>query len=257
MNERVILITIDGMRSDGFLQCGNPFVEELKMISTYTLNGVSVLPAKTLPCHMSLFTSTTPDIHNVRSNTYQCPTQRVEGVVEQIRACGRTTAMFYGWDEMRDVVRPGGLLFSQLYSFQAPGYCDALLTARAVEYIKKEKPDFLFLYLANTDEVGHHEKWMSEAYLCAISDALDCVKSILSELSDEYTVIITSDHGGHEYDHGDDVPNDTTIPAFFVGAPFEKGKVIEGNFSIMDIAPTVTKIMGVPAQDCWLGRSII
>ena len=39
MNEKVILITIDGMRADGFCQCGNPFVDELKKISTYTLDG--------------------------------------------------------------------------------------------------------------------------------------------------------------------------------------------------------------------------
>ena len=29
MKNKVILISIDGMRPDGLLQCGNPFVEEL------------------------------------------------------------------------------------------------------------------------------------------------------------------------------------------------------------------------------------
>ena len=256
MNEKVILITIDGMRADGFCQCGNPFVEELKNISTYTLDGVNVMPAETLPCHMSLFTSTTPDIHNVKSNTYQRPTQRVKGVVEQLCAYGKHTAMFYGWDEMRDVVRPGGLIFSQLYSSYTNGYTDAFMTERTIEYIKKEKPDFLFLHLDNTDNVGHHQKWMSEAYLKAISDALDCVKTVVSELGDEYSVIVTSDHGGHEYDHGDDIPSDRIIPAFFIGKPFEGGRVLE-KFSIMDIAPTITKIMDVPSQNCWLGTPVI
>lgn len=256
MNEKVILITIDGMRSDGFLECGNPYIHELMKSSTYCLEGVNVMPAETLPCHMSLFTSTTPEIHNVKSNTYERPTQRVKGVVEQICAFGKHTAMFYGWDEMRDVVRPGGLIFSQLYSSYTKGYSDAFMTARTLEYIKKEKPDFLFLHLDKTDNVGHHEGWMSQAYLKAISDAIDCVRTVIEQIGDEYTVIVTSDHGGHDHDHGDDVPTDRIIPVFFVGRPFEAGRVLD-EFSIMDIAPTVTSIMGVPSQACWLGKSVI
>ena len=29
MKNKVILISIDGMRPDGFLECGNPYIEEL------------------------------------------------------------------------------------------------------------------------------------------------------------------------------------------------------------------------------------
>lgn len=256
MNEKVILITIDGMRSDGFMQCGNPYIDELMKMSTYSLEGVNVMPTDTLPCHMSLFTSTTPEIHNVKSNTFQLPTQRVKGLVEQIRAYGKHTAMFYGWDEMRDVVRPGGLTYSQLYSSYSNDYTDAFMIERAMEYIKKEKPDFMFIHLDNTDNVGHHEKWMSEKYLRAISDAIDGVKTVIDEHGDEYSVIITSDHGGVGTDHGGDSPEERTIPVFFVGTPFEKGRVLD-SFSIMDIAPTVTKIMDVPGQDCWLGKAVI
>ena len=256
MSEKVILITIDGMRVDGFLQCGNPFVEELKKLATYSLNGVNVMPTDTLPCHMSLFTSTTPEIHNTRSNTYQRPTQRVKGFVEQLCAYGKHTAMFYGWDEMRDVIRPGGLIFLQLYSSYTNNYTDAFMTERTIEYIKKEKPDFLFMHLDKTDNVGHHEGWMSESYLKAVSDAVECVKTVISELGDEYSVIVTSDHGGVGTDHGGDSPAERTIPAFFVGEPFEAGKELE-SISIMDIAPTIVKIMDVPLQDCWLGKPII
>ena len=42
MNEKVILISIDGMRPDGAVGCGHPFVQELMEKSTYTLQGGSV-----------------------------------------------------------------------------------------------------------------------------------------------------------------------------------------------------------------------
>ena len=43
MNRKVILISIDGMRPDGLLQCGNPFVEELMQKSSHTLEGKSIV----------------------------------------------------------------------------------------------------------------------------------------------------------------------------------------------------------------------
>ncbi|MBQ4054906.1 MAG: alkaline phosphatase, partial [Clostridia bacterium] len=142
------------------------------------------------------------------------------------------------------------------YSSYTNNYTDAFMTERTIEYIKKEKPDFLFMHLDKTDNVGHHEGWMSESYLKAVSDAVECVKTVISELGDEYSVIVTSDHGGVGTDHGGDSPAERTIPAFFVGEPFEAGKELE-SISIMDIAPTIVKIMDVPLQDCWLGKPII
>ena len=60
---KVILISVDGMRPDGFLKCGNPYVETLMKKAYYTLDGKTVMPSVTLPCHMSLFHSTTPQRH--------------------------------------------------------------------------------------------------------------------------------------------------------------------------------------------------
>ena len=51
--KKVILISIDGMRADGVEACGNPFVDEMKRLGSYTLTVQTVLPSVTLPCHMS------------------------------------------------------------------------------------------------------------------------------------------------------------------------------------------------------------
>ena len=70
MNEKVILISIDGMRPDGAVGCGHPFVQELMEKSTYTLQGGSVLPPVTLPCHTSMFYGVPPERHGILTNTY-------------------------------------------------------------------------------------------------------------------------------------------------------------------------------------------
>ena len=46
-----------------------------------------------------------------------------------------------------------------------------------------------------------------------------------------------------------------TIPLFFYGAPFEKGKALE-TASIKDIAPTVAHLLGAEAAREWEGRVI-
>ena len=83
----------------------------------------------------------------------------------------------------------------------------------------------------------------------------DEIERLLAALNDEYVVIFTADHGGHERSHGTDLPEDMTIPMFFCGAPFEKGKALE-TASIKDIAPTVAHLLGAEAAREWEGRVI-
>jgi len=73
--------------------------------------------------------------------------------------------------------------------------------------------------------------------------------------ANEYTVIVTADHGGHDRNHGTDLPEDMTIPMFFFGPAFEPGKQFQG--SILDLAPTITALMKIPPAKEWEGHSLI
>ena len=85
MKDKVILISIDGMRPDGMLKCGNPFVEKLKRISSYTFNARTVNPSVTLPCHMSLFHSVTPERHGIITNTFVPQVRPINGIFEKVK----------------------------------------------------------------------------------------------------------------------------------------------------------------------------
>ena len=67
---------------------------------------------------------------------------------------------------------------------------------------------------------------------------------------------MTADHGGHNRNHGDDVPEDMTIPVVLKGKRFPSGTELEA-VSIKDIAPTILDVMGVPACPDWEGRSLL
>ena len=132
---------------------------------------------------------------------------------------------------------------------------DVQLTERCLWRIARDKPDFVFLYLVQTDHFGHDSGWMSEPYLQGIHTALECARRVIEAWGDEYTIIITADHGGHDRDHGDDIPEDMTIPQFYIGKRFTPGRVLE-NVSLLDIAPTIADVMGLRCPPEWEGRSL-
>jgi len=254
--EKVILISIDGMRPDGFLNCGNPFAQEMMKIASYTLNGSTVFPSVTLPCHTSLFHSVTPQRHGITTNLYIPFARPINGLFEQIANHGGVSAMYYGWEPLRDVSRPESLKFSAYINAYTEESSDTSLTDMALYRIEKSKPDFVFLYMVETDEKGGHDNgWMTPAYLERISIALDNVKRVYEACGDEYTIIVTADHGGHDRAHGTDLPEDMTIPMFYIGKRFEPGRQLEG-ISILDIAPTIADIMSVTPAREWEGRSL-
>ncbi len=82
--KKVVIVSIDGMRPDGFLECGSPFIREIMKKATYSLNGRTVFPSVTLPCHMSIFHSVPPERHGVTTNTYTAMVRPVNVLFAQV-----------------------------------------------------------------------------------------------------------------------------------------------------------------------------
>lgn len=256
MEKKVILICIDGMRADGFLQCGNPFAQELMKRGAYTVQGSSVVPSVTLPAHMSMFHSVPPERHGITTNLYMPMVRPLKGICECIKDAGGVCAMYYGWEPLRDIARPGSMKYTAYINAYTEEGTDGMLTDLALARIRRDKPDFVFLYMVETDEKGGHKHtWMSQEYLRYVSVALDNAKRVIEEMGEEYTIILTADHGGHDRAHGTTMPEDMTVPMVFMGPDFTPGQVLE-NVCIMDIAPTIAHVMGVNPDPEWEGRSV-
>jgi len=256
MKKKVILISIDGMCPDGLLKCGNLYVDFLINNASYTLEAKTVFPPVTLPCHMSMFHSVPPERHGTTTNRFAPQVRPISGLFEQIKVAGGKCTMYYGWEPIRNISAPGSLISSEYIHVFSDYETDRLLTERMISYTKKYKPDFVFLYMAETDEAGHKLGWMSELYLEHINKAISNVKNVIEIFGGEYTIVITADHGGHERNHGIDCKEDMTIPMFFVGSEFEPSNVL-CNVSLLDIAPTIADIMGIESAAEWEGKSVL
>ena len=256
MGKKVILILVDGMRPDALKACGSDYIDALLAGSASDLSARTVMPSVTLPCHMSLFHSVEPTRHGVTTNTYTPQVRPINGLVEQLDMAGKKCAFFYTWEELKDLSRPGHMAYELLINLHHETETDNKITAAAIDYIGRSAPDFVFLYLGETDEVGHDTGWMGEKYLACVKNALDCVRRVREAAGEDYDIILLADHGGHERSHGTEMPEDMTIPIILNGPSFKKGATISGA-SIMDLAPTIAELLGAPRAREWEGRSLL
>ena len=261
---KVLLISVDGVRPDALVQLDS--ARDVLAGGASSLAATSVFPTVTLPCHMTMFHSVDPDRHGTQTNTYMPQVRPVQGLCEVLKNAGKTSAMFYNWEQLRDLARPGSLAYSLMVKGRfedTPASAvatyrqsnDAVTTA-AIECMQKKAPDFVFLYLAFSDDAGHKFGWMSPEYFDALENSLQNIHRVLAQKPEEYVVIITSDHGGHGRTHGTDLPEDMIIPMAAIGTYFAPGSRLPDP-NLKDSAPTVCDLLGVLPDEEWEGKSFV
>ncbi len=126
-----------------------------------------------------------------------------------------------------------------------------------IEELEKGKQDLIILNFANGDMVGH------TGVYDAIRKAVETVDKCASEVVEVavrkgYTVLITADHGNADFAlNADGTPNTahSLNPVPFIVVDNDIKKVDNG--ILADIAPTILKIMGIPAPKEMTGRSLV
>lgn len=255
MARKCILILADGMRPDALDACGHPYYRQFLKDGGVQLAARSVMPSVTLPCHLSLFHSVPPQRHGTLTNTYAPPVRPVRGLFNVLKSTDHTTALFYNWEELRDIAQPGSLTYSCFMEMYTHKDSDARLTDAMLDYIAAESPDFVFLYLGAPDNAGHHGGWMGEEYLTAVHMVWSCIEKVVGTVGADYDVIVTADHGGHERGHGTDMEEDMNIPLLL--RLTQPAALREGPVSLLDIAPTVCALLGVRPDRDWEGESLL
>jgi predicted AlkP superfamily pyrophosphatase or phosphodiesterase len=254
---KILYITTDGMRPDALEAAHTPTFGALMQRGSYTLEGRSVMPSITLPCHMSIFHSVPPERHNVLTNNYTPMARPIAGLFEALKKAGKRSAMFYSWEPLRDVARPLSLALSKLIAYDDnPEVSDDLVVDSALPYLKSGEFDFTFLYFGAMDEVGHRAGWMSPTYLRQVEQVDGLLEQVLSAIPSDTTVLVMSDHGGHFRFHGTDLPEDMTVPLFALGPNIPAGKRLEQPVSLLEVSPTIARLMDVQAADGWEGKVI-
>jgi 2,3-bisphosphoglycerate-independent phosphoglycerate mutase len=131
------------------------------------------------------------------------------------------------------------------------------VTEKVTEAIDENKYDFICLNFANSDMVGHTGVY--EAILEALITVDTCVEKVVqTALKNNYSIILTADHGNSDYAvNADGSPNTAhtcnPVPCFL----FDKDYKTIHHGRLCDVAPTILKLMDMPQPAEMTGQSLI
>lgn len=146
---------------------------------------------------------------------------------------------------------------------EVPELSVAEVARQTVKGIHSGNYDFIAVNLANGDIIGHFES-PEPKIKCA--QVLDKHLGIIIEqaLGADYVTLITADHGLLELSKKQDGNPNTShtrnpVPLVMVSPNNQKIKGIglRKNGKLMDIAPTILQLMGIPQPDRMSGQSIL
>lgn len=251
-----IFVMIDGLRPDAIETAQCSTLRALRERGAWTFTAQSVMPSITLPCHMSIFHSVPPTRHGVTTNTWQPMARPLPGLIDLAKQHGKRCSAIYNWEPLRDLSRPETLEFAWYRNTTWTHEGDDEVTDVAIAHILKDKPDFAFVYLGTVDTAGHYYGWMSEGYLRQAERADGNLGRLLAALPAGANVLVHADHGGHERNHGLDIPEDMTIPWLLVGPKVRAGHQVQQPVTLLDSAPTLARLLDIPPHRDWEGRCV-
>jgi arylsulfatase A-like enzyme len=263
VTDHLVVISIDGLRPDAIARYSPRALERLLREGAYSLEAQTIYPSKTLPAHTSMLTGLPPAEHGITWNSDQTEARGVveaATIFELARARGLRTAAFFSKSKFHHLRKPGTLDHSEAPS--GLNFLMATETAEAtVRYLQHERPNLLFVHIAEPDYAGHTIGWMSFVYGWAVRRADGAVTRLLQAAEaafgrGNYTVILTSDHGGHGRTHGTDDPRDMTIPWLAWGRGVAPGELSTESVCTMDTAATALWLLGLEPPKHWGGRPV-
>jgi len=185
------------------------------------------------------------------------------------------TSVIADWDYINDIAAAGGYgadnnLFVPFQNSWAD--TDAAVTAQTIAQILATTTNpnidtFMFSYQVQVDEAGHGFGGGSPEYEQAVINVGNNIQQILAAVAqaeaatgDEWSIIITTDHGHQQslgFGHGFQSPNETSQFVIFDQAGDHATDGSQNlNYSIADITPTILALFGAPMRSDFDGVSM-
>ena len=266
--ERVLIISIDGLRPDRLLLADSPVIHRMIKQGTYTFWAKTTAVAITLPSHVSMLTGMTPYNHGIEWNgdlPFSKPVYPLfPTIFETAKLGGYTTALVTGKSKFGPLTKPGTLDY--VFMPEKNLAEDTLVADEAVKVIHQLKPDLLFIHFPAVDRNGHQFGWGSPEQLTAIGLADQAVGRVLAALEEEGLrkstfIIVTSDHGGQGKVHGADDARSRHIPWIATGPGVKPGfdltQLVELEVHTEDTAATALYLLGAPLPAYLQGKPIL
>src|SRR5215210_398838 len=259
--KRVYVIVVDGANRGRMRQAHTPVIDRLTREGTEYLDVEPAYPARTVVCFSSMFTGATPSEHGMRSNFAPRLGVRRESVFDVLARRGRGARMV-GIAHLLDPF--GEEVVSAVTSVQPTERIDHSLCAEGWRVVEREDPELLVLQLLAADQLGHVRGVRNAEYLDQLAETDRRIGEFLAFLEehrrlDDATVILMADHGqgrgigGHGHLDWGERP----VPFVVWGAGAVPGAVSSEPRSILELAATVSRLLGIPEPEAARGRPLV
>ena len=266
--KRVILIGIDGVSAEAFQYSNTPVINTLISQGAISVKTRGVMPTVSAPNWATILSGAGPEQHGVTSNEWSPVNQGFEptakdadGYFTSVFTLIRkqlpkaVTAMFYDWEWL------GTYVNKKLINKEQFIQGHVMVTSIAMNYIKKDKPVFTFIYYGLPDHIGHTKGFNTKEYYESINEIDTEIGKIVSGLQEgkmmqNTTLIITSDHGGVGYGHGGESMIELEVPWIIAGPGIKKNALLEMPNDHANTALTVARILNLKSPVEWIGRPV-
>ena len=188
------------MSPDGIANSPTPIIDSIMEQGSYTMTARGVLPTSSSPNWKSMISGSDTEHHGVTSNKWEhdkfilpatntgvediYPT--IFGVLREQRPEAKIGAI-YDWKGFGRLVEQSALDYDSYLATGKEQLDEDETTQLAIDYIKNEKPDFLFIHLDHVDHAGHQHNHGSSQYNEAVTKADSLIGSILQASKDTGT----------------------------------------------------------------------
>lgn len=262
ISSHVVIVSIDGLRPDAILRYRAPTLQWLLDSGRATLRAQTVVPSKTLPSHTSMLTGASLEQHGITWNEPRTHAAlHVETIFERARSHGLVTAGFFSKPKMEMLATGDGYDYVQWPVGGRMGILGRNLRNGVQALLRTDRPNLLFVHIGEPDYIGHITGWMTPFYGNAVRTADAVLADIIVAAdaaygTDEYTLIVTADHGGHGRDHTGPGAADVLIPWIVAGKGVHGAGELRTLVRTFDTGPTALWLLGVPIDEALAGRPV-
>jgi arylsulfatase A-like enzyme len=263
LTRHVVVISMDGLRPESIDRFGAVTIQRLMQQGSYALQAQTVQPSKTLPAHASMLSGVEPRIHGMTWNQDAPGTLALPTVFDLATQAGLTSAAFFSKAKLGQLTAPGDVGHLEVRSRWSLRSWDADHTIDEVrDYLQDgNRPNLMFIHVAEPDQTGHDHGWMSAEYGVAVQEADQALAELLAAADGafgkgQYTVILTADHGGVGHGHAEHDPRSTRIPWVTWGKGVKCGFRVKTAVHTTDTAATVAWLLRLGTPRNWTGRPV-
>jgi hypothetical protein len=288
---RVVVAILDGLRLDRSYQL--PYLDELRRRGI-DAEASSHYPTWSRPNYVSILTGVPPSASGVRTNHHSTPVQ-LDALMDRVHAAGLRVASATDYDVLPSLfLRPrsaDSAARAELDDIDIDVLHETMNDRRTVAALRASDADLvspfddaryapwpgglrqagaelvagdadlIVLLVGAVDAAGHAHGADSVEYRAAAEIVDRTLARALAGLDlSQDAVVVVADHGHTgRGGHGGVEPEVLAVPLVLAGAGVRAGATVAtaaGDARLIDVAPTVAALLGVPAPGHGLGRTL-